>query len=122
VDVALRQLPRGNPFFQAELLLGSLERLGAFPAMREAIERSGDAPTMLRHFHTWFDAFRTLKLVHALRDGGLPSLPWREALAEAPFTNLSASTVEEVEPLRMLLAAEERKLGKTPAGVPALDI
>jgi hypothetical protein len=122
VDVALQELPRGSPFFQADLLLASLERLGAFPAMRQAIERSGDAPTMLRHFHTWFDAFRTLKLVHALRNGGLPSLPWREALTEAPFTNLSASTVEEVEPLRKLLAAEERKLGKTPAGVPAVDI
>src|SRR5207247_11157578 len=116
VDVALRELPRGSPFFRSELLLASLERLGAFPALREAIVRSGDAPTMLRHFHTWFDAFRTLKLVHALRDGGLPSLPWPEALAEAPFTNLSASTVEEAEPLRKLLAAEERKLATTPAG------
>ena len=120
VDLALEQLPRGNPFFLSDVLLGSLERLGAFAAMREAIERSGDGPTMLRHFHTWFDAFRTLKLVHALRDGGLPSLPWREALAEAPFTRLSASTVEAVEPLRKALAVEERRLGETPAGVTSI--
>ena len=119
VDLALEALPRGNPFFLSDVLLGSLERMGAFTAMREAIERSGDAPTMQRHFHTWFDAFRTLKLVHALRDGGLPSLPWREALAEAPFTGLSASTVEAVEPLRKALAIEERRLAETPAGVPA---
>ena len=120
VDLALEQLPRGNPFFLSDVLLGSLERMGAFAAMREAIERSSDGPTMLRHFHTWFDAFRTLKLVHALRDGGLPSLPWREALAEAPFTGLSASTVEAVEPLRKALAVEERRLASTPAGVPAI--
>ena len=117
VDLALGQLPRGNPFFLSDVLLGSLERMGAFAAMREAIERSGDG-TMLRHFHTWSDAFRTLKLVHALRDGGLPSLPWRQALAEAPFTGLSASTVEAVEPLRKALAVEERRLAETPAGCP----
>ena len=73
VDVALEELPRENPFFLTGLLVESLEKMGAFPAMREAIARSsGDPSTMLRHFHTWFDAFRTLKLVHALRDGGLP--------------------------------------------------
>ena len=121
VDLALEQFPRGNPFFLSDLLLGSLERMGAFAALREAIERSGDGPTMLRHFHTWFDAFRTLKLVHALRDGGLPSLPWREALAEAPFTGLSASTVEAVEPLRKALAVAERRLAEESAGVPALE-
>ena len=72
----------------------------AIEAMREAIARSGDGATMRRHFHTWFDAFRTLKLVHALRDAGLPSMPWRQALAEAPFAGLSASTQDEPEPLR----------------------
>ena len=77
----------------------------------------GEPEAMRRRFHTWFDAFRTLKLVHALRDEGLPSLAWREALAEAPFTRLSASTVEEPESLRKWLAAEERKLSEEPAGL-----
>ncbi len=116
---ALEELPRGNPFFKTELLLATLEKMGAFPAMREAIARSGDPATMRRHFHTWFDAFRTLKLIHELRDGGLPSIPWRQALAEAPFTGLAASAQEEPEPLRRALAAEERGLASTPAGVPA---
>ena len=72
---------------------------------------------MRRRFHTWFDAFRTLKLVHALRAEGLPSMTWREALGEAPFTGLAASTVEEPEPLRKRLAEEERKLSEEPAGL-----
>jgi hypothetical protein len=119
VEAAIGELPRSNPFFRTELLVDSLERLGAFPAMREAIDRSsGDPSTMRRHFHTWFDAFRTLKLVHALRDGGLPSLHYREALAEAPFTGLSASTQDDPEILRRALAAEERKLSEAPAGLP----
>ncbi len=119
IETAIEELPRGNPFFKADVLVESLEKMGAFTAMREAVARSGDAATMLRHFHTWFDAFRTLKLIRALQTGGLPALPWREALAEAPFTGLSASTQDDPEPLRRALAAEERKLAESPAGVPA---
>jgi hypothetical protein len=75
---------------------------------------------MLRAFHTWFDAFRTLKLIHALRDGGIPSLPYPEALAEAPFTGLTAATEDDVDWVRGALAEQERALAQTPAGLPAL--
>lgn len=119
LEAALEELPRGNPFFKTDLLVGALEKMGAFGAMREAIARSSDPPTMARHFHTWFDAFRTLKLVRALQAGGLPALPWREALAEAPFTGLTASTQDDPEVLRRVLAADERALAETPAGVAA---
>ncbi|HWZ85381.1 MAG TPA: hypothetical protein VN032_04220 [Thermoanaerobaculia bacterium] len=120
IEAALEELPRGNPFFKADVLVETLERMGAFEAMRAAVARSSDAPTMLRHFHTWFDAFRTLKLLRALQARGLPALPWQVALAEAPFTGLSASTQEDPESLRRALAAEERTLAATPAGVPAV--
>lgn len=33
----------------------------------------------------WFDSFRTLKLIHALRDRGLADVPWSEAISSAPF-------------------------------------
>jgi hypothetical protein len=39
--------------------------------------------------HEHFDAFRTRKLVHLLRDGGLGELPWRQALAEASFVDVA---------------------------------
>ena len=117
VDLAVEGLPRDNPFFQAGLLVDCLERMGAFAAVRDAIARSsGDSSTMWRHFHAWFDAFRTRKLIHALRDGGLPSRGYREALAEAPFTALSAATDDDPETLRQTLAAEERRLSASPAG------
>jgi hypothetical protein len=120
IETALEELPRDNPFFKADLLVGTLEKMGAFTALREAAARSSDARTMLRHCHTWFDAFRTLKLIRALQSGGLPALPWHVALAEAPFTGLSASTQEDPEVLRRALAAEERKLSAEPAGVEAV--
>ena len=110
-------LPEGNPFLQADLLRETLSGLGAFEAVREAVARSHDEATLRRHLHTWFDAFRTLRFVHAMRDGGLPSLPWREALAEAPFTSLSDSTEDETERLRQALARQERTLSAEPAGL-----
>ncbi|MGH9318224.1 MAG: glycosyltransferase family 2 protein [Thermoanaerobaculia bacterium] len=116
----LAELPRANAYFRVDLLRESLERIGAMSAVREAIGRSRDEGTLLRHLHNWFDAFRTLKLVHALRDGGIRSLPWREALAEAPFTGLAGSTEDDVEALREALAQEERRLSESPAGLPSL--
>ncbi|MGH9369237.1 MAG: hypothetical protein ACRD3M_16370 [Thermoanaerobaculia bacterium] len=110
ISRAMAELPASNPFFRTDLLRESLERLGVARAVAQARARSSDAATLGRHLHTWFDAFRTLKLVHALRDGGLPSLPWREALAEAPFTGLSASTEEDPEQVRRALAEAERGL------------
>jgi hypothetical protein len=117
---AMAELPEASPFFRADVLREALERLGVSRAVAQARARSCDPATLRRHLHTWFDAFRTLKLVHAMRDGGLPSLPWREAIAEAPFTGLSASTEEDPEALRRALADEERELSKTQAGVTAM--
>ena len=36
--------------------------------------------TLRAHFHRWFDGFRTLKLIHHLRDNGFPSLGPGEAV------------------------------------------
>lgn len=119
MEKPLGQLPEQGPIFRSDLLQDALGAMGAFEAVREATGKSKDSATLLRHLHTWFDAFRTLKLLHALRDGGLPSLPWREALAEAPFTGLTASTSEDTEELRKALVEEEHKLGETRVGVPA---
>lgn len=116
----LGRLPQDNPFFRTGLLQETLTRLGAFEEVRAALAESSDRRAFLTRVHGWFDAARTLKLLAALRDGGLPSLPWREALAEAPFTGLTGSTEDSEEDLRAALAAQERKLSATPAGIPAL--
>lgn len=39
----------------------------------------------IRRLHEGFDALRTLRLIHRLRDGALPSRPLIEALETAPF-------------------------------------
>lgn len=120
IETALAQLPRGNPFFFADRLQAALSSIGAFDAVRGALGTSKDPDVLLRRLHTWFDAFRTLKLIHALRDGGFPSMPWYQAVTEAPFTNLLASTDEDEEALRKILSREEDALAETRAGVAAV--
>lgn len=116
-----RELPETSLYFRADVLEQTLEKMGAFQAVRESAAATRDPEVLLRRLHTWFDAFRTLKLVHALRNEGFPSLPWRQAVTEAPFTGLVGSTEEDSETLRKALAAEERKLAKRRAGVTELD-
>lgn len=57
-------------------VLGRFLEEQAFPGAWEKIRRQAPGPAHLRRqFHGWFDAFRTLRAVHALRDGGLPNVP-----------------------------------------------
>ncbi len=56
-----------------------------------------------QRLHSWFDAFRTLKLIHALRDHGLADVPWPDAVDSAPFI----PEPQEGEKLRECLARTE---------------
>ena len=62
-----------------------LEELKVFDAIARAAGQAPAGPVLRRRVHTWFDALRTLRFMHLLRDACLPSVPWREALAAAPF-------------------------------------
>jgi hypothetical protein len=75
-----------------EGLTRGLKTLGAYAAMEEALRHRKDPTSLRRHAHTWFDGFRTLKLIHFLRDSLFPNLPWQEALRGAPFLGAEART------------------------------
>jgi len=66
-----------------QVLIGGLEESGATEALQHAFKQSSDAKQFNRQIHTWFDAFRTLKLIHHLRDHHLPSISF-EALVTEP--------------------------------------
>ncbi len=80
----------------AENPSANLEEKLSLPLLLEALQKNkllvgiSKLPTQknpaqrLKNLHTWFDAFKTLKLVHSLREK-LPSLPWKEAMAESPW-------------------------------------
>lgn len=61
---------------------------GGMAAAGEAALRALDARARLAAlpraaWQPWFDAFRTLRFLHTVRDAGFPKMEWRPALAEA---------------------------------------
>lgn len=91
-------------------LADALEASGAWQTLADAARRTR-APGALRlRLHTWFDAFRTLKLVHGLRERGLASLPFREALAKAAFRPVGLSHAAPVDVLRRAFADRQSQL------------
>lgn len=50
----------------------TLESMGWAAAVEHCERQGKNHSSFLRHFHQWFDAFRSLKFIHALRDTGLP--------------------------------------------------
>jgi hypothetical protein len=68
-----------------EATLTLFDELDAKPAFEATTREARTVRARLRRVHSWFDAFRTLKLVHALRDRCCPNLPWQAALEGAAF-------------------------------------
>ena len=50
-------------------------------------EQAPSSAARLGRFSDWFDGFRTLKMIHYVRDYGATSLPWKDAVRLAPFMN-----------------------------------
>jgi len=84
-DLTIEVFPdRPGQSDEQQLLLQSLKDMGTQKALEHAFRQSKDPDQFLRQMHTWFDAFRTLKLIHALRDKLLPSVSY--AVLEANLT------------------------------------
>tara|TARA_R110000824_G_scaffold7892_4_gene35880 strand:- start:112776 stop:114002 length:1227 start_codon:yes stop_codon:yes gene_type:complete len=56
------------------LLLDCLTELGVEAAIAHALQHSKSQASFVKHMHNWFDAFRTLKLIHCLRNRKLRSI------------------------------------------------
>lgn len=54
---------------------GVLVQMGVPAALEKAWKTRPQPADRLRHLHTWFDALRTLKFLHGLRDAGYESVP-----------------------------------------------
>jgi len=85
-----------------------LERLQVRAVLAESAREAPTELQLYRRLHTWFDAFRTLKLIHALRNEVFPALDWRSALKQAEFCrDLSG---DDPEAARDALRLQEREL------------
>lgn len=63
------------------LVMEVLNRLGIDKFLRHAETQSRDYTSFRRHFMQWFDGFRSLKFIHALRAEGCSDLDLRQSLA-----------------------------------------
>jgi hypothetical protein len=63
------------------LILDALSVLGLRNILPHAYQQCSNSDYFHRYLWTWFDAFRTLKFIHYLRDHGLPNVTIVEAIA-----------------------------------------
>jgi hypothetical protein len=103
-DLLAKQIG-GWPSADVDRLRAHLDESGAWARARIGAERCRTPATRAKHLHGGFDALRTLKLIHALRAGGLASIPLREALSEATF--VTARDGAPLEEIREQLASAE---------------
>jgi hypothetical protein len=80
--------------------------------------RSTPGGGLCRRLHTWFDGFRTLKLIHALRERCLPDQGFREALAGAEL--LGARELETSAPVDLSRALSKLEQASAPLIGPTL--
>lgn len=73
---------------QCSLLLESLKSMKVETALQHAFKQSKDLHQFTRQMHIWFDAFRSLKLIHALRDDIWPSISFAELCKCSEFVSL----------------------------------
>lgn len=97
------------------LLLDILQEMGLEKTLTQAKRQCRDFPHFRFFIWGWFDAFRTLKFVHALRDRKYPSLPICEAVAQLDGMsdlNLSQATSDTstLQAINDRLIAQENQL------------
>ena len=109
VGALARAVELGVPEIAQPVLEVSSE-LGIPSALASAASQAPAGPVLRRRIHTWFDSLRTLRFVHRMRDRGLPSVPWRNALRSAPFLPEPFALGDEPEAVCRALISLEREL------------
>lgn len=70
-----------NIFEDQPQVVELLETLGLAKFLRHAAAHSKTPQAFRRHFHQWFDGFRTLKFIHGMREHGCPDLSLLESVS-----------------------------------------
>ena len=73
---------------ELQALLSGLKEIKTEQALEHAFRQSRSLDQFIRQMQTWFDAFRTLKLIHFLRDLYLPSITYAKLKANLVYQNL----------------------------------
>jgi hypothetical protein len=71
-----------------EALVNGLLEIKTEQALVHAFRQSKSLAQFTQQMHIWFDAFRTLKLIHNLRDSGLPGIDYATLAGKQIYTSL----------------------------------
>lgn len=88
---ALDTAPDSKPEDFPEDIRRCLEKSDYFEAITEAGLRK-TASDRRRTFHSHWDAFKTLKFIHALRDSVMPEVPWKAAMGGLVVLNFQKAS------------------------------
>ena len=77
-----------NQGHKLQMLLAGLKELKTNQALVHAFRQSSNLDQFTRQMHTWFDAFRTLKLIHFLRDIDFQSIPYARLVVNPVYQHL----------------------------------
>jgi hypothetical protein len=80
----------------AQICAASMQGMGLEDAVEHCRRHSSGQQQFSRHFHQWFDAFRTLKLVHSIRSAGWRDVDLQSILGRNTGLWPSADNVEEL--------------------------
>jgi len=86
-----------------------LQDLGYLDALSKRITGASNPAQARTRAHTYFDAFKTLKLVHQLRDTCCPEVPVFNALNDAPFITNLPDPLTDLDSIRAALMAAEMR-------------
>lgn len=74
--------------FKQRSLLAYLQKIGINKVLEHGFRQSKNLDQFTRQMHTWFDAFRTLKMIHALRDEHLPLISYETLITSQIYSQL----------------------------------
>jgi len=87
-DIFSKQTANSSQLDQRQALLAGLKEIKTDQALAHAFRQSSSLEQFSRQMHTWFDALRTLKLIHFLRDNYLPSIAYAKLEVNPVFQRL----------------------------------
>ncbi len=73
---------------EKNLIIVVLQQLGFFTALEKLQQQNNDINKLQKQLVIWFDAFRTLKFIHALRDNSLASISRTSLLEHDLYENI----------------------------------
>ncbi len=82
----------------------SLNTMNMDKAIEHCLKQGKTESQFIRQFHQWFDGFRTLKFIHAIRDKYLPMISLRESIQLQPsLFPTSISEQMSIEAIRIAI-------------------